>query len=272
MSSKLEKLKEIRKRINIEVKGLNYCDTGKVNLFVANHNCLKDIFYLPMALDEDIASLISARLIYKNVEERKKLVNDCLYALPIEAHGGRRYSDMCLQYGTKMMESGINVSIFPEGAYIKDDVIHKGRTGAARMLFDAVKEKTDINLIPVAIDVNKENVDLDSYSFDGDNVVVSFLKPIDYMEDFEKFMSSTDIEIKNQCLHHVIDTSFQNIASALGKIYDDSYIELFPKKNVIYANGNVLPTDIAQNPYYLDLYNYQLKTDSAKIAKQLKKK
>lgn len=43
------------------------------------------------------------------------------------------------------------------------------------------------------------------------------------------------------------------------------------KKNGIYANGNVLPTDIAQNPYYLDLYNYQLKKDSEKIIKQLKK-
>ena len=171
-----------------------------------------------------------------------------------------------------MIESGVDVSIFPEGAYIKEDVIHKGRTGAARILFDAVKNKIDVNLIPVAIAVDKEKIDLDSYCFDDDKVVVNFLEPIDYMDDFETFMSSPDIETKNNCLHHVIDTSFRNIASALGKVYDDYYIELFPKKNVIYANGYVLPTDIAQNPYYLELYNYQLKTDSEKIVKQLKKK
>ena len=270
--SKLEKLKEIRKRINIEVTGCEYCDNSGVNIYVANHNCLKDIFYLPMALDEDIASLISARLIYKNEEARKKLVNECLYALPIEAHGGKVYSDMCLDVGTKMVKSGIGISIFPEGAYIEEDVIHKGRTGASRILFNSVADKACVNLIPVAISVNKENINLDSYKFDDDKVLVNFLPPVEYMDDFENYMTTSNPEVKRTCLHNVIDTSFRNIAQALGKEYDDSYIELFPKKNVIYANGNVLPTDIAQETCFVDLYKSTLEHCSNEMIKQLKKK
>lgn len=270
--SKLEKLREIRNRINLEVTGSEYCDNSGVNIYVANHNCLKDIFYLPMALDENIASLISARLVYKNEVERKKLVNDCLYALPIEAHGGKVYSDMCLATGVKMVESGVGISIFPEGAYIEEDVIHRGRTGAARILFDSVANKASVNLIPVAIGVDKQGKDLDSYSFEDDIVKVSFLPPIDYMEAFERFMTTSDMEIKGECLHSVIDESFINIAQALGKKYDDSYIELFPKNNVIYSDGGVLPTELAQNPLYVALYKNTLHNSSSKIIKQLVKR
>lgn len=270
MSSKLEKLKEIRKRINIEVSGSNYCDNSGVNIYVANHNCLKDIFYLPMVLNKDIASLISARLIYKNIEDRKKIVNECLYALPIEAHGGTVYSNMCLDIGTKMVKSGIGISIFPEGAYIKDDIIHRGRTGAARILFNATKDKMNVNLIPVAISVNKENMDLDSYCFEDDKVSIDFLPPVEYMDDFEMFMSTTDMEIKKECLHNVIDTAFINIADSLGKQYDNSYIELFPKGNVIYSDGTVIPTNIAQENSYIDLYKSTLEESSNQLIKQLK--
>ena len=272
MSSKLERLKEIRKNINLEINGIKNCEHRGVNLFIPNHNCLKDIFYLPMSLEHDIASLISSRLIYKNIEERKQLVEECLYSLPIEAHGGSDYSNMCLNAGVELLKSGIDISIFPEGAYIEDDVIHKGRTGASRILFSALEENVEVNLIPVAIGINKEKIDLDSYSFLDDSVTIDFLDPIDYTEDFSNYVSTNDYETKNQCLHNVMDLSFKNIANKLNKEYDDSYIELYPKGNVIYSNGVVLPTDIAQNKYYLDLYKNQLKKDSSDIVKQLKKK
>ena len=270
MSSKLEKLRQIKERINIEVNGRDYCDNKKVNIFVANHNCLKDGFYLPMALDKDISSLISSRLIYKDIKERKKLVNECLYALPIEAHGGSVYLDICLQAGIKMIESGIDISIFPEGAYIEDDIIHRGRTGAIRILFNAVTDKVDVNLIPVAIDVDKENTDLDSYSFHDDKVVVSFLEPIEYMADYEKYMSTSNLETKNECLHSVMDTSFRNIAEALQKKYDNTYIELFPKNNVIFSNGVVLPTDLAQSSYYTERYKYEVDSKVKQYIKEIK--
>ena len=42
MSSKLEILKDIRKEINLEVLGDVYKDDNATNIYIANHNCLKD--------------------------------------------------------------------------------------------------------------------------------------------------------------------------------------------------------------------------------------
>ena len=239
-----------------------------------NFTPLKDIFYLPMALEYDIVSLISSRLIYKNIEERKRVVNELLYAMPIEAHGGEIYSKMCLDYATNLLHEGIDLSIFPEGAYVEENVIYKGRTGACRILFYTLSknENKKINFIPVAIDVSKTGKDLDNYEFMNDNVVVSFLSPVDYREDYEKFITSNNFEEKNACLHHVTDLAFKSIAAELNREYVDSYIELFPKKNVIFSNGEVVSTDLAQDSYYVNMYEQELKSTSEIIKKQLVKR
>ena len=52
--SKLDELRKLREEINIKVEGLDNIKKDSTNLFVANHNLLKDIFYLPMAVDMDV--------------------------------------------------------------------------------------------------------------------------------------------------------------------------------------------------------------------------
>ena len=87
MIKKIE-LNNFNKRINLNVYGIeNYPKNGP-NIFIANHNCLMDIFYLPAALPNATVNLISSRLIYKNENLRKELVKNLLYSMPIEAHGG----------------------------------------------------------------------------------------------------------------------------------------------------------------------------------------
>lgn len=250
--SKLDELRKLRKEINLKVEGLNNIEKDSVNIFVANHNLLKDIFYLPMAVDMDLVSIISPRLLYKNEEIRKEVVNRYLNGLPVEAHGGKNYINICLSSGIEVLKNNISLAIFPEGAYISEDEIHKGRTGAVRMLFSSLDEGSSINLIPVAIDTKKTN--LDDYSFNHDNVGVKILEPIDYHASYEKFMNTDDFYIKNECLHKVMDEAMQNIAKSINKRYVDETISLRPKNNVMFSNGVVLPYDIAQNGYYLDLY------------------
>ena len=168
--SKLDELRKLREKINIKVEGLDNLEKDSTNLFVANYNLLKDIFYLPMAVDMDVVQMISPRLLYKNEETRKEVVNRYLNGLPIEAHGGKNYIDICLSSGIEVLKNNISLAIFPEGAYISEDEIHKGRTGAVRMLFSSLDEDSSINLIPVAIDTKKAN--LDDYSFNHDEVTV----------------------------------------------------------------------------------------------------
>ena len=81
--SKLDELRKLREEINIKVEGLDNIKKDSTNLFVANYNLLKDIFYLPMAVDMDVVQMISPRLLYKNEETRKEVVNRYLNGLPI---------------------------------------------------------------------------------------------------------------------------------------------------------------------------------------------
>lgn len=265
MSSKLEKLKELRELVNLEVRGLENYPIGEPNILIANHNCLMDIFYLPMSLEENIVSLISSRLIYKNEIERKQMVEKYLYSMPIEAHGGSIYSEMCLKYATELVCNGISVSIFPEGAYLSENIIHRGRTGASRILYSARERGIRPNLIPVSIDIKSDNLDLDSYHPLDDNVIVTITEPINYENDYYNYLNANTTEEKNVCLHKPIDEGMINISKSLNIQYSDDYIELWPKNNVIFENGITVPTSDAQSENYIFLYEKEL----AKRTRQL---
>ena len=56
--NKLEELKKLREHVNLVVKNLDNYPKDEINVLVSNHNCLMDIFYLPMALPEEIISLM----------------------------------------------------------------------------------------------------------------------------------------------------------------------------------------------------------------------
>ena len=73
--SKLEELKKLREQLEVEIKGKDNFPKDAPSIIISNHNRLMDIFYLPMAFDEDIISLVSARLVYKQDMNRLKYVN-----------------------------------------------------------------------------------------------------------------------------------------------------------------------------------------------------
>lgn len=131
------------------------------------------------------------------MNQEKKAFNEYLYTMPMEAHGGKKYSSLCLEYITELVKNGIDISIFPEGAYVEE---------------------------------------------------------------------------KRMCLHNVTDQALKNIAEELDKQYVDSYIELFPKGNVIFSDGNVVLTEDAQDSYYVNLYEQELKNRYTDIARQFVKR
>lgn len=257
--TKLEELKKIREKIDLEVKGIDNYDLKTPTIFIANHNCLLDIFYLPMSIPIEIVSLISSRLIYKKENSRQEMVNKYLNSFPIEAHGGMKYANMCLEYAGELLKEGMSLSIFPEGAYIQDCVIHKGRTGATRILYNARSNDLKINLVPVSISIDKNGIDLDDYSHFDKSVIVTILKPIDYEEEYYKYINTDDMVEKNQCLHIPIDKGMKQIASNLGIEYKDEYIKLRPKGNVIFADGTTVQTDQAIEESYISQYEEELK-------------
>lgn len=267
--NKLDELKKLRNQVNLVIKNLDNYPKGEVNVLVSNHNCLMDIFYLPMSLPEEIVSLISARLVYKNENNRKEIINKYLHAMPIEAHGGSIYANMCLEQAIKFLENGKSVSIFPEGAYVYDKKIFRGRTGASRIVYNARKNGRQVNLVPVSIYVSR-NDDLDNYDKIGDNVEINILPSINYEDAYYNYKHSQTKEEMNTFLHHPIDVAMQCIAKSLEIPYDGDYIELRPKGNVMFANGDVIDVNTAQNNEFIGKYSDELNRRTLKLLKKMR--
>ncbi len=270
MTSKLEQLKLLREQLNIELNGLENYRLGEPNLLISNHNCLMDIFYLPTVIPEDIVSLVSSRLLYKKELERKKMVNKYLNAMPIEAHGGRIYSSMCLKHAVDILCNNVSLNIFPEGAYVEENIIYRGRTGASRILYFARQKGIKPNLIPVSINIKDEIKDLDNFYPNDDRVEINILEPINYDDAYYSFISSSDLDECREALHIPIDEGMRRIAESMNKEYVNKYIELRPKKNVIFDDGSTLETTVAQSIYYIYMYYQSLQAKSNKLVKTLK--
>lgn len=271
-NEKKNELTEFNKRIKLNVFGIENVSNDNPNIFIANHNCLMDIFYLPAALPKASVNLISSRLIYKPKKTRQELVNNLLYSMPIEAHGGKEYSKICLKYAEKLLCENIDLTIFPEGAYIEpSDCIYKGHTGASQILFSAKEKGVNPNIIPVAIEIINANDDLDSYIPSNEIVNIYILEPIEYTKYYLDYINSKDDVIKNIALHSVIYDGMKSIAIALEKVYCDRYIELWPKNNVIFSNGTTLETSEAQDEYYINMYENELEERFKCLLSQIKK-
>ena len=268
--SKLDLLKSIRDEININIQGIENINSDVPNLFVSNHNCLMDIFYLPMSVDIPIVDMISSRIIYKKIFDRQKMVNDYLYSMPIEAHGGKVYSDMCLACGVDLLNSGISLGIFPEGAYVPGNNIYRGRTGASRILFGAMDKGVDVNLVPVGINVSGD-FDLDSYVFDDRNIDIKILPNIYCDNFFDKFMSFDDYSDRNNALHEPIDLCMKSIAEVLDRPYVDDYIELYPKGNVIFSDGRTVINAASRYSEFIRQYDMELDKRVKTLKKEILK-
>lgn len=273
-SSKIEELKKLRENVNLVVNGDSQIIKEAPTIVITNHNCLKDIFYLPMSLslEDKIISLISSRLIYKKDIKRQEVVNKYLYSMPIEAHGGKNYANLCLDSAANLLAEGYNLNIFPEGAYINDkEHVYKGRTGAARILFSAKEKGINPNIVPISINVSQIDVDLDSYNLnEDDRVIVNILNPIDYNDIYYDYKNSSSFVERNANLHKIIDNGMKAIAKSLNREYVDSYIELYPKKNVIFEDGEKIDTDIAKKKQYYLVYKKSLENRCKSLKKVLK--
>ncbi len=274
MSSKLDELKRLQDRLNIEIKGENnYPTNGKPTLIVANHTCLMDIFYLPMALPESTLSLVGSRVIYKPNRERQEVVKRYLNTLPLEARGGNLYANLCLENATEVLRKGISINMFPQGVYTRESsVIGRSRTGMSRILFGAKEHGTDVNLVPVAIDIEGDIEDLDNYSPTDNCVRVSILPSIEYGEEYDLYASNSSKKIRNDALHMVADKSFVQVASALNKPYSLEYLGYPYVENVMFEDGTVLPISEASKDANVKRYRKELREYTNGLCKGMREK
>lgn len=271
--SKFTELQKLRDEINIEVEGVERYPTDAPSIVIANHSCLMDIFYLAMALPEEIISVLSSRVLYKKIEKRQELIDKYLYGFPFDTSGMRSYSDISLKASVDFLKEGITIGAFPEGLLNGSKMVSRGRTGMARILFQARELGIKPYLVPVAIDVNTTDTNLDRYIPNTeDQIHVRILPPVDYEAPFMEFCNCDNYQQRNNLLHSVIDNGMETIASSLGFPYVNSYLPLVPKDNIMYADGSVLPIDVAALPENIKCYKDGIDNRACELIRSLKKK
>ena len=267
--NKLEKLKMLQDRANIKIHGMNNYPKNSTCLIFTNHTCLMDIFYIPMILNEEIVSAISARLMFKNDVKRKAIINELLNPIPIEAHGISFYKEICLLNASNILSNGISVNIFPEGIYIPDkNTIYRGRTGGARILFNALINNPNIKLVPISIKYNNIINNIDSYNFDNNDIDIYILEPIEYKELFEIYMNTDNFNIRNECLHQLTDQAMLNIAKSLNQKYSNNYFML-DKKDMILPDGKLISDIDCINLSVQKQYKKTLENNSKILCRRL---
>lgn len=259
MGDKLEKLRQLRRKLNVYITGRENIEKDSPTVFVANHSCLMDIFYLPMAVDRPMVNMISSRIIYKNVPDRQRMVEDYLYSMPVEVHGGKEYSDMCLKSAVSLLNSGIDVGIFPEGAYLPGNTVYRGRTGVSRILYCVTNMGINAKLVPISINTHGIR-DLDSYDLTDRRVDIQILEPVTYENSYEKFLYAKNVSEKNKYLHEPVDICMQRIAKSMKRPYKNEYIELTPRESIIFTDGSRVSVGDARDEKYLSRFKEELDT------------
>lgn len=245
MRRKKPLLNQIGGEFSINVDGMENYSLDKPSLVVANHTCMKDIFSLPAALPEACQIVLSSRLMWKcnNAEnsQRRRIIEESLHGIPLEVHGGKQRLQVGLEMAKRALINGWSVVIFPEGAYIDEGHVSRGRTGAARILFGARQAGVDVNLLPVGIDNKTEINDLDDFTTRGDSIDIKVGSPIDYDEYFDNFMNADSPERIKNALHSPVDIAMRSIAKSINRNYKNEYIELRPRNTIVLETGEEVP-------------------------------
>ena len=248
MREKKALLNKINHKLELNISGIDNYKIGEPSLIVANHTCMKDIFAVPSALPEACQIMLSSRLMWKrnNPENRQRrtIIENSLYGIPLEVHGGKERLQVGLEMAKCALIDGWSVVIFPEGAYIKDRQVTRGRTGAARILFEARRQGVNANLIPVGIDNRSKINDLNDFMPCNDSIDIVIGEPIDYNEHYNRYIDSKNPDQKKAALHAPIDFAMRSIAKSIGRPYVDDYIELRPRDTIVLENGEEIPIDL----------------------------
>lgn len=254
--NKLKKLKEALAPLDMHVDGLeNYpLDYEGPIIAFANHGHLMDIFYLAASVPKEHVTIMSNRLTYKNIPERKQMIYDYLNPLPLEGTLGT-YASISLNVASNLLCEGINLGIFPEGVLNDGTCVVKGRTGIIRALFAARQKGVKPLLLPVAIDVNTQDPNLDRYGFNySDKVNVRILDRIEYESAFAEFLKLHDPEEENELYHSILDRGMKAIADALQVPFTGSYGFFYPKNNIMLQDGSTICLEEANNHTNINFY------------------
>lgn len=210
----------------IDVKGLENIPKDGVNIFLANHQCILDVFLIPFILKRPCISLVSTNSLFGTNEKRKRKLNDLLYPFPVETRADKKYINKCLSGAIKLLQEKKDLVIFPQGVFDNKTTISKARTGAARILFNALEKDAtlNINIIPISIKMYTNNINPQSSEVEKDySCTVNILSSFNYKTYYNAYKSSAFLEKRNEIMHKFMDDVMLLIAKDLKVPFTNTY-------------------------------------------------
>jgi len=266
-------LRKMMEEGNIVFEGLDrYPLDGQSSIIVANHSCLMDIFYLAMAIPEEHVSVVSARVLYKNVSPRKEIVTNALQAMPIEPMSGI-HSKIAMDAISYLLCEGISASIFPEGTYNDRQSISRGRTGMARILLNTCYKGVYPHYVPIAINVSTDDLDKNRMGINKNDLVqVQILEPVSYEHLVDEYYNTDNYEARNRILHEIVDLGMIRIADSLNIPFSEEYLYVSPKENVMFQDGSEMSFEEALENENVVKYQDEVMTRARRIIGNIRRR
>jgi 1-acyl-sn-glycerol-3-phosphate acyltransferase len=126
----------------IEVRGLEHVPDSGPAILCPNHISVVDSFFVPAVLPRRITYVGKAEYLD---DWKTRWLFPALGMIPVDRTGGDA-AQGALDAAARVLERGELFGIYPEGTRSRDGLLHKGRTGAARLAL-----RTGAPLIPVGI-------------------------------------------------------------------------------------------------------------------------
>lgn len=251
---------------NLKVYG-TYPNDNKPIIFISNHTCIRDVFYILKAINKKTIVLTSSNSVYKK-EPKEDFMRKHLYMIPVEIYGDIRYSEVLLEECINLLQNKINLLIFPEGVYTTDDNINRGHTFVARIIEKAMNKNIFIHLVPISIQIKGKTKDKASIDFREEECFIHFLEEINYKKYFKKLEKKISRKEKNKCYHDLLDQSMKMIADDLEVIYKMAYKPYVEKKELITIDSKQKNIDILKQNDYLEKYKIDLKNRVKRIIEE----
>lgn len=246
MRPKKNLLEEIGNTMDISVSGIDNFPHDAPVIIVANHTSMSDIFSVPHSLPTAAQIVLSSRLMWKNTtpeqKYRRQLIENSLYGIPLEVHGGKQRLEVGLSMARKAIQEMWPLIIFPEGAYTGKKEVTKGRTGAARLLFDTSTHNRPTQLLPVGINTTVTQDSIDSLQ-PTHPIQIVVGDPINTSDLYRHYQSTDDETERRDILHQTTKLAMRAVASTIKYPYIDEHIPVFPRTTIILESGEEVPLD-----------------------------
>lgn len=241
---------------DITIDGIDNLPQDGVNIYIANHCSIMDVFLISSFLEKPAVSIVSATTLFGLYKDRKKVFEDLLYSFPMEVRAGKHYTDICMQEIENLLINGVSVIIFPQGVFDDGKSIARARTGLARIVFDCMDRGLEVNIIPIALDISniREDNILSTDVWNDFSAHVQILPRFQYLEYYNQYIKANTREERNIVFHELMDFLMASLANHLHLPFVSQYNHLYDMDGFWVPNEKFIPFEKSNDPVLHEQY------------------